>query len=46
MPFGHFPNLSEALAGARPVSIFANGGMLAPNLNGAEILSAARRFFP
>src|ERR1700734_1346035 len=30
----------------RHVSIFANGGMLAPNLNGDEILAAARRFFP
>jgi hypothetical protein len=30
----------------RHVSIFANGGMLAPNLNGEQILAAAKRFFP
>jgi hypothetical protein len=30
----------------RYVSISANGGMLAPNLNGDETLSAASRFFP
>jgi len=39
------PELSEVLAEAQCVSIFANGGMLAPTLSGDEILFAARCFF-
>src|ERR1700690_1394295 len=44
--FGHFPNLSEFLAGARPVSILSSAGMLAPTLHDDAIPWAARPFFP
>lgn len=44
--FNRFPHLAAVAAAARPVSIFASGGMLTPILNCHGIFFAVRRFLP